>query len=142
MADAQSASLSWNKAPIWDLRPDFYNCQIVADLFMWGALSVERTDLSFIIAAGPHQRSHSRVRVPWDSSPYFTVSDSTLPFSSPPFTLRATVEVLDPASTRDSALMLENQSHIATDGARDQILVIARQLLAFPWEGFLYWRSA
>jgi hypothetical protein len=22
--DGQSASLSWNKAPIWDLRPDIY----------------------------------------------------------------------------------------------------------------------
>jgi hypothetical protein len=32
--DGQSASLSWNKAPIWDLRPDFYYCQIVAGLLM------------------------------------------------------------------------------------------------------------
>jgi hypothetical protein len=47
------------------------------------------------------QRSHSRVRVPWDSRPYFTVSDSTLPFSSPPTTRRVTVEVFDPAYTRD-----------------------------------------
>jgi hypothetical protein len=48
---------------------------------MWGALSDERTGLSFTIAAGPSQRSHSRVRVPWDSLPYFTVSDSRLPLS-------------------------------------------------------------
>jgi hypothetical protein len=41
----------------------------------------------------------SRVRVPWDSWPYFTVSDSRLPFSSPPTTRRVTVEVFDPAST-------------------------------------------
>jgi hypothetical protein len=34
---------------------------------MWGALSDERTGLSFTIAAGPQQRSHSRVRVPWES---------------------------------------------------------------------------
>jgi hypothetical protein len=26
--DGQSASLSWNKAPIWGLRPDFYYCQL------------------------------------------------------------------------------------------------------------------
>jgi hypothetical protein len=57
--------------------------------------------LSFTIAAGARQRSHSRVRVLWDSRPYFTVSDSRLPFSSPPTTRRATVEVFDPASTRD-----------------------------------------
>jgi hypothetical protein len=34
--------------------------------------------LSFTIAAGPHQRSHSQVRVPRDSWPHFTVSDSRL----------------------------------------------------------------
>jgi hypothetical protein len=68
---------------------------------MWGALSDERTGLSFTIAADPRQRSHSRVRVPWDSLPYFTVSDVRLPFSSPPTTRRATVEVLDPVSTRE-----------------------------------------
>jgi hypothetical protein len=61
----------------------------------------ERTGLSFAIAAGPRQHSHSQVRVPWDLRPYFTVSDSRLPFSSPPTTRRATVEVFDPVSTRE-----------------------------------------
>jgi hypothetical protein len=46
------------------------------------------------------QLSLSRVRVPWDSRPYFTVSDLRLPFSSPPTTRRVTVEVFEPASTR------------------------------------------
>jgi hypothetical protein len=64
--DGQSASLSWNKASIWGLRPDFYCCQTVAGL-MWGTLSDERTGLSFTLAAGPRQRSYSRVRVLWDS---------------------------------------------------------------------------
>jgi hypothetical protein len=36
-------------------------------------------DLSFAITAGPRQLSHSRVRVPRDSWPYFTVSNSKLP---------------------------------------------------------------
>jgi hypothetical protein len=35
--DGQSASLSWHKAPMWGLRPDFYYCQIVAGLLMWDA---------------------------------------------------------------------------------------------------------
>jgi hypothetical protein len=35
--------------------------------------------LSFTIAAGPRQRSHSHVRVPRDSWPHFTVPDSRLP---------------------------------------------------------------
>jgi hypothetical protein len=60
---------------------------------MWGALSDERTGLSFTIASGPRQRSHFRVRVQWDSWPYFTVSDSRLPFSSLPATRMVTVEV-------------------------------------------------
>jgi hypothetical protein len=51
-------------------------------------------------AAGPRHGSLSRVRVPWISRPYFTVSVLRLTFSSPPTTRRVTVEVFDPASTR------------------------------------------
>jgi hypothetical protein len=43
-------------------------------LFLWGALSDERTGLSFVYAAGPRQRSLSRVRVPWISRPYILLS--------------------------------------------------------------------
>jgi hypothetical protein len=60
-------------------KPDFYYWQTVACLLMWGALSEERTGLSFTIAAGSRQRSHSQVQVPRDSWPYFTFSDSGLP---------------------------------------------------------------
>jgi hypothetical protein len=73
--------------------------QTVAGSLMRSSLSDERTDLSFTIDASPRQGRHSRVQVPWDSQPYFTVSDSRLPFSSPSTTRRATVEVFDPAST-------------------------------------------
>jgi hypothetical protein len=62
--DGQPASLSWNKAPIWGLRPDLDYCLTVAGLLVWGALSDERTGLSFAIATGHRQRSHLRVRVP------------------------------------------------------------------------------
>jgi hypothetical protein len=51
-------------------------------------------------------RSLSRVQVPWDMRPYFTVSHLRLLFSSPPTTRRVTVEVLDPASTRVSMTMI------------------------------------
>jgi hypothetical protein len=78
----------------------FITCVTVTVLFLWGALSDERTGLSFIYAAGLCQRNLSLVRVPWDSRPYFTVSDLRLPISSPPTTRRVTVEVFDPASTR------------------------------------------
>jgi hypothetical protein len=56
--------LSWNKAPIWGLRPDLDYCQTVAGLLMWDALSDERTGLPFAIATGPRQRSYFRVPVP------------------------------------------------------------------------------
>jgi hypothetical protein len=48
------------KPHIWGPIPDFYYCQTVADLLIWGALSDERTSVLFRIAAGPRQRSHSR----------------------------------------------------------------------------------
>jgi hypothetical protein len=51
--DGQSASLSWNKAPIWGLWPDFYYCQTVAGLLMRGAHSDERTHLDFTIFPVP-----------------------------------------------------------------------------------------
>jgi hypothetical protein len=62
--DGQPASLSWNKAPIWGLRPDLDYCLTVAGLLVWGALSDERMGLPFAFATGPRQRSHFRVRVP------------------------------------------------------------------------------
>jgi hypothetical protein len=52
MTDGQSTNLSWGP------RPDFYCCQTVVGLLMWGALSDERMDLSFTIAAVPRQCSH------------------------------------------------------------------------------------
>jgi hypothetical protein len=110
--DGQSASLSWNQVPIWNLRPNFYYCQTVAGLLIWGVFSDERTGLSFTVAAGPRQRSHSRVRLSWDSRPYFTVSDSKLHFSSPPTTHRATVEVFDSASTQGWTGQLVGANHV------------------------------
>jgi hypothetical protein len=62
--DGKSAGLSWNKAPIWGLWPDFYYWLTVAGLLIWGDLSDERAGLSFTIAAGPRQSSHFRIRVP------------------------------------------------------------------------------
>jgi hypothetical protein len=49
---------------------DLYYCLTVTVLFFVGALSDERTGLSFVYAAGPRQRSPSRVRVLWYSRPY------------------------------------------------------------------------
>jgi hypothetical protein len=75
----ESASLSWCQTPIWGPRQNCCYRQTVAGLLMWGALSDERLGLSFTIAAGPRQHSHSRVRVQWDSWWYFSDSDLRLP---------------------------------------------------------------
>jgi hypothetical protein len=86
----------------------------VAGWWMWVAIYDERTGLSFTITAGLRQRSHSRIRVPRDSSPSLTVSASRLlqpggpgfriyipPEQGNPVipsytTRRATVEVFEP----------------------------------------------
>jgi hypothetical protein len=81
-------------------QSDIYCSLTVKVLLFWGALSDKRTGLYFVYATGPRHRSYSRVRVPWYSWPYFTVSDLRLPFSSSPTTHRVAVEVFDPASTR------------------------------------------
>jgi hypothetical protein len=111
----QSASLSSNKAPIWVLGPDLYYSQTVAGLLIWGALSDERTGLPFTISAGPRQRSHSRVLVPWDSPPYFTVSDLRLPLFVASYDSQGySGGILLRLHTE--ALSNQSQSHIVTDG--------------------------
>jgi hypothetical protein len=72
---------------------------------------------------------HFRVRVPWDSLLYFTVSDSRLPFSSPPTTRRVTVEVFDPASTRISC---ESEPYVTTDGQPVSLSLTLRQTVSRP----------
>jgi hypothetical protein len=117
--------LSSCQAPTWGPRPNFYYCQTFAGLLIWDALPDERTSLPFTIADCPRQHTLFRARVPRNSRPYFTVSDSRLPQPggsgrhikspsdrvaqsypqalgsslSPPTTRRATGEVFEPAST-------------------------------------------
>jgi hypothetical protein len=43
----------------------FITVRQMRGVLMWGALSDERTRLSFPIVPGPRQHSHSRVRIPW-----------------------------------------------------------------------------
>jgi hypothetical protein len=115
--------LVWS--PIWGPVPEFCYYQRIEGLLMWGTLSDETTRVSFTVADGPRQRSHSRVWVPRGSWPYFLLSQETaptwrgrspylypaetwwpsytprhwVPFSSSPTTRRATVEVFERAST-------------------------------------------
>jgi hypothetical protein len=50
----------------------------------------------------------------------FTVSNSRLPFSSPPTTRRVTVEVFDPASTREASLRLAELLLLYLRGERNE----------------------
>jgi hypothetical protein len=101
---------------------------------MWVAISDERTDLSFVIDVGPHQRSHSLVRVPRGSLSYFTVLDPELPFLSLPTTRRATMDVLDPASTRDQILQLSSlytSARMAHEAPLAKILLLRHAAVAW-----------
>jgi hypothetical protein len=90
MTDGQSASLSWNKSPIWGLRPDFYYCQLRV---CWcGAHFLTRGRvcyLQLLLALASAVILGSKVR----GTRGHIVLDSSLPFSSPPTTRMATVEV-------------------------------------------------
>jgi hypothetical protein len=96
---AQSVSKSY-RAPSRARDQIFIIFWQLRSCFLWGPLSDERTVLTFVYASGTCKSSLSRVRVPWYSKPYFTLSNLRLPFPSPPTTRRVTVEVFDPASTR------------------------------------------
>jgi hypothetical protein len=125
--DGQSVSKSWYRVPSGAYDQIFITVWQLRSCLLWGALSDKRTGLSFLHSAGPCQCSLSRVRVLWYSRPYFTVSDLSLPFSSPPTTRRIP--------------WIQSQSHIATDGqsvtkswcrapfgARDEIFITVWQL--------------
>jgi hypothetical protein len=65
--DGQSVSKSWCRGPPGAHDQIFVTVWQLRSCFLWGALSYERTSLSFVYATGPCQRSLSRVRVPWYS---------------------------------------------------------------------------
>jgi hypothetical protein len=127
---------------IWGSWPDIDYCLTVTVLLMWGALSDERTGLSFTIAAGPSQRSHSRVRAPWNSRPYLTVSDLRLPFSSPPTSRRVTVEVFEPRlhTGMEGTLLVPSLYNLGMDRiesfASKNSSIVAYLLVA---AGYVYW---
>jgi hypothetical protein len=147
--EGQSASRSWNKAPIWGLRRSLLlsgSCVLV-DV----GRSLWREDWSvFYNCCWSSPGSHFRVRVPWESWTYFTLSDSRLHFSWPSTTRRVTVVVFDPASTRGyyylkvkvKVMLRQTVSRPVClgikqpPGAYDQIFITVRQLQVF-WCGEL-----
>jgi hypothetical protein len=111
---------------LWQLRSCF--C---------GEPSLTRGLLCHFICCWPSPAQISRVRVPWISRPYFTVSDLRLPFSSPPTTRRVTVEVFDPASTRGAGPHSRSAAYIVSGLlGKCQLFVRNRGNLSwFRWHG-------
>jgi hypothetical protein len=84
-----------------------------------GALSLMRGRICrFTTSDGRRQRSHFRVRVSWDSRPYFTVSDIRLRLLSPP---------TDPASYNRPSLY-----RLGTDNIENTVCNFETPLLGFP----------
>jgi hypothetical protein len=83
-----------------------------------------------------------RIRVLWDSRPYFTVSDVRRPFLSPSTTRRVTVEVFDPASIRRSGSSCVKCSlySIKADRPKTPLLLLLRRRVyrAVPWQRNLF----
>jgi hypothetical protein len=106
--DGQSASLSWNKAPIWGLWPDFLllSDSCFAGLLMWvDVRSLWREDGSAVCnCCWPSPAQSFSGASPVGLATIFYCFRFETSFSSPPTTRRATVEVFDPASTRDPLL--------------------------------------
>jgi hypothetical protein len=127
MIDGQLASLTWSQAPIWSPRTDFLllsdSCGFVdVGCPLWWGDGVYRLQLLLVLASavilvsesrGTHDRNLlSQIRdspnlvgqVPVFISPRNRVAQYTprywVPFSSPPTTRRAMVEVFQTAWTR------------------------------------------
>jgi hypothetical protein len=58
-----------------ELMTRYFYSLTVTTLFFWGAISDDRTGLYFVHAAGIASVVFLGSRVPWDSWPYFTLSD-------------------------------------------------------------------
>jgi hypothetical protein len=124
--DGQSAGLSWCQTPIWGPRPDFYYCQTVEGFVTRGASLPRRRVcrlqlllvLSSAVILGSEPRgTHDHIllsQIPDSPNlegqvpvfippgrwwPSFTPRH-WVPFSSPPTTRSAMVEVFEPASTK------------------------------------------
>jgi hypothetical protein len=55
---SQSVSMSWYRAPLWDLQPDIISCRNVAVLYLWDTLSDERMGLQFAVKKWYHSNGY------------------------------------------------------------------------------------
>jgi hypothetical protein len=87
--DGQSISKSWYRGPSGAHVQIFITLWRLPSCFC-GAPSLTRGRVCLLYCCWTAPGNLTRVRVPWDSWPYFTVSDLRLPFSLPPTTRKIT----------------------------------------------------
>jgi hypothetical protein len=136
--NGQLASLSWCQAPIWRPRLDFYYCQTVAGLLMWGHplwwedgsvvcnccwssplpsfLGPSPTELMTIFyclrfETPPTWRAKSPYLYPPGTAWPSYILRLLVPFLSPPMTRRAMVEVFEPASSPAVTIEFRHRPH-------------------------------
>jgi hypothetical protein len=167
--DSQSVSVSWCQALIWGPRPNSYYTD------SWGIDDVGRPEDGSVVynccrpspavileseSCGTHGHILlSRLPPTWRArSPYLHppatgwpsyAPRQWVPFSSPPTTRRAMVEVFEPVSTRETAQsQVQRQSHITTDGqsgsrsvslgVEPHLGLMTRYLLLFDSHGLVF----
>jgi hypothetical protein len=128
------------------LRPDFYYCQTVMGLLMWGTLSDKRTGLPFTIGAGPSVTGLVTIfycfkfKTPptWRARPPYSYHPGTgwpsytprhwVPFSSPPTTPLAYVKVMLRLTVTQSVSL----------GVKPHLGLMTRYLLLFGSYGLIF----
>jgi hypothetical protein len=139
--DSQSASLSWNKARIRGLRPEFYYYQPVAGLLILGVSltrgRVCRLELLLVLASAVILQSESL-----RTHDHILLSQ----FETSLFVVRVTVEVFDPASTREISLpILLCPLIILPHGAQGKHSLLLWEIrvycsVTYRWMSFYCWQ--
>jgi hypothetical protein len=111
-------------SPIWGPWPDLIISVWQTRSSFRRAPSLTRGRMSFVYAAGPCQRSVSRVLVSSDFRPYLTVSHLRLPFSSPLVQVQVTLRL-----TVSQSVSLGIEPHLG---------LMTRYLLLFGIYGLLF----
>jgi hypothetical protein len=103
--DGQSVSLSWNKAPIWHLRPHFYYCHTVAGLLIWDTVWREDRSVVYNCCWSSPAQSFSGPSLGWLVTIFYCLRFDTSVFVASYDSLDVG-GVFDPASTQEWLFLL------------------------------------
>jgi hypothetical protein len=94
----------------------FYYCQTVTSLLICGVLSDDRTGLSFTIAAGPRQRSHSRSESRGTRGHFLLSQIRDFPFRQLLLLAGLRWRYSTPPPHRTDLTWIQSQNYVTTDG--------------------------